>query len=98
MLLEGLFNHYSNFQRTSISAFDGHPGVHVCRRGQRGPGPTSGLPQDSGTTQGQGVGRGPADHQAGVVLVVVDDVHDHRIFLSSINRMNTWLRTPAATN
>ena len=38
----------------------------VRRRGQRGPGPAPRLPQDRREAQGQRVGRGTANHQAGI--------------------------------
>ncbi len=50
----------------ALPAPDGHPGVHVRGRGQRGPGPAARIPQDRGEAQGQGAGRGTTNHQAGV--------------------------------
>jgi hypothetical protein len=56
-----------------FSAFDRHPRIYVRRRGQRGPGPTPGLPQDGGATQSQGPGRSSADHQARVTATAGND-------------------------
>ena len=37
----------------TLAAPDGHPGVHVRRRGERGPGPTPPVPQDCREAQGE---------------------------------------------
>lgn len=54
-----------NTERCSIQPSASHPRIHVCGGSERFTGAIAGIPQDCWQTEGEGVGRSSAGHQAG---------------------------------